>query len=68
MTDKQELWELRKQCHELFDKSIKKKKDRKRKYNRLCRRLKVTPEEAHFAKLDKEQLLKALELLKGGDV
>ena len=66
--NEKELYELRKQCHELIDKDIVKKCERKRRYNRLCRKMKVTPEDAHFSKFNKEQLLKALELLKGGEI
>lgn len=60
-----ELRQLKKQCHDLFDRTwTKEKHNRQQKYKELANYLKIPQQECHFGWFDKEMLIKSLEYLK----
>lgn len=54
--------DLKRQCHELMDDIAKDKKDKRRLYKHLSRRL--HKQDVHFSKMNIEELLYARRLLK----
>lgn len=61
-----EMRKLRCKCHSIFDHRWHNRKERSEEYRKLAARLGLPEEECHFAKMDKETLKKALEVLEEG--
>ena len=62
-----EMRELRKQCHELFDMTWHDRKERSIRYMELARKMDMNSADCHFAWMDKSDLKRALSLLKEGN-
>lgn len=60
----EEMRDLRKQCHELFDKRWSNNKERLIRYKWLAYKLDIPLSRCHFAMFDKSMLNKALVILK----
>lgn len=59
-----ELRELKKQCHDIFDRQWKSGKiKRKKAYENLAEKLEIPVAECHFGWFDKPMLKKAIEIL-----
>lgn len=59
-----EMRELRKKCHALFDKTWKDNKERSVRYAELAEKLDI--KECHFSWMSKEELKKALTIIEAG--
>lgn len=66
-----EMRKLKEECHELFDKKWKDKSTSKQRHNArywayvdLANKMGISVEECHFGWFDKEELLKALSILR----
>lgn len=60
----EEMRDLRKQCHTLFDRLWKSKSQRNKCYSMLAKKLNIPATECHFGYFDKEQLETALTIIK----
>lgn len=59
----EEMRQLRRQCHSLFDAKWINPKERRKAYQKLAEMMGIPLEDCHFAKFNKEQLKLALSLL-----
>ena len=59
----EEMRNLKMKAHSLFDKKWINRKERNKCYEELAKQLGINSEECHFGYMDKDMLLKAIEIL-----
>ena len=63
-----EMRKLKKQCHSIFDKLWKDNKERNGLYYKLSKIMNIDRNHCHFGHFDTDELKRALEILKSGEL
>ena len=63
-----QMRQLKIQCHEIFDKLWKNSRQRNEMYYKLSEKMNISRKHCHFGHFDTEELKKALQILKSGEL